>query len=174
MSQATADLVAAVQAHEFHPAIEDPAAYVRDFRRWDEQSQVISAKLAADKVPDRKKLEHAWRVYSLAMLCYYDLADRRGKVDHPGKADYPAGATGDVTPRTLGLGDLAAYLRGMATFGGLQPYRPPNANSNLSYLHAWRHLKFDLIEKRDQIVSAVLHGDPGVPSRSAEQALGDC
>ena len=156
MGRSSADIISAAQVREFHPDVERDKPYVLAFRTWDEQSQVVSARIASLDVPHRSAIRNAWRVYSRAMLCYYDMPGRPGTT----RRDLRAGT----------LDALGAYLDDRS-YSGLRPIHPTDAREDFPYQRAWRRLKFDLIKQRDAIVSGVLRGSDVSTGLDAEAQL---
>jgi len=161
MSQASARLLVAVQAWEFQQGAHPKEAAVNAFEAWDEQSQIVSGKLASYNVPHRRELTQAWNTYSSALLCYYNLVGRPGQ--NPTKKTIV-----DTSPlRERAVDALALYLADTpkAFKTELRSPKPKEAAGDLDYNLAWRHLKFDLTAKKDSIVASVLHStDVDVPA----------
>ena len=171
MSTTSARILFAVQRNEFQgKTSKDPVrkkaakqAALDAFGEWDQESQSVSAKLASYPVEHRTRLTRAWNAYSLAILCYYNLVDRPGVI-HPHL-------------RRITVRGLATYLQG-TSYSFAKVLTPVEQTEgiglNLAYQQAWRHLKLDLIEKKDEMVGSVLNGKSPTLPAGAQQALDAC
>ena len=141
INAASASLLAAVQAHEFQPKIENPRRYVLDFRTWDTEAQVIDGEIAT-YFPGEETLRQDWRDFSLVMLDYFNLGDRR-----------------DPTLRQELLERLYAYTGFRPDPPELLDTRSPSLRTDLVYQRGWRSLKYGLIDARNELVRALLEAE---------------
>lgn len=145
LSKASAELMSAVQTREFEDPKNDPRkadqAYLDAFRSWDEESQIIDAKIAT-YYKDGPQLAGRWRKFADEMRLYHNLADQQGP---------------DGIPT---IKRLAAYAAIEPPSAMLQSHRPKKSyeskRSDVAYQNAWVKLKQALIERRDDIVEQLL------------------
>jgi hypothetical protein len=146
LSNASALLMSAVQTREFEGNTEKLPSFVADFRRWDEQSQVIDAKIET-YYKSGQALERQWQRFVEAMRLYALLPGEPGQ--RAGKnAKFTRSSTRDATLARLGD---AASVRIPQRLRA----RPVEAGSSVAYDDAWVTLKVELIRRRDQLVNAL-------------------
>lgn len=145
MTTATATLVAAVQAHEFHPGFETADRYAAHFFAWDAESQAIEGELATYL---SSTIRGDWARLANALLAYFNLGDQPG--------------WRDPTLRKATLAQLVAYVGGLPPGVSerlrVRPQRTAEAAEELAYQEAWRALKLRILLRRNALVDAVLDG----------------
>ena len=142
MATASATLVAAVQAHEFHPDFETRTRFAAHFLEWDAESQAIEGQLAT-YLPSATR--EKWTRLSQVLLSYYNLADRPGWKE--------------PTLRKATLAEVAAYAGLSSTFEEQLAARPragAETSEVVGYQNAWRALKSRILLRRNAIIDAVL------------------
>ena len=143
MTTATATLVAAVQAHEFHPKFETADRYAAHYLAWDAESQAIEGELAT-YLPSGLRAD--WARLSGVLLAYYNLGDQPGWVEP------------DLRAATLR--EVVAYVPDLPPDVVERLRTRPKASAELlqviAYQRAWRALKLRILLRRNAIVDAVL------------------
>jgi hypothetical protein len=166
MSQATAALMTSVQVREFNPGVLSEREYLDAFRQWDERSQVIDARLAT-YFPGNEKLGVGWRDLSLALVDYFGLASYEGRATSP-KARGVTRCPRDARPTVRGR---SRFMCAIGIYLGPPWDRPGHWRmkhlfvrriGTVEYRIGWRKLKYELIDRRDQLVREVIASDASV------------
>jgi hypothetical protein len=166
MSQATAALMTSVHVREFNRGRFSGNEYLDAFRQWDEQSQVIDARLAT-YFPGNKHLSGGWRALSLALFDYYNLGSENAwKIGD--ETRLPARCSErkleSLTYRPRFLCGIGRYLDGQ--WDQLAHWRSESLFkrqiNSAKYRNGWRKLKYAMIERRDELVRQVIASDASV------------